>query len=87
MLIDQDYINLKVKYLTLIKLKALKWVEGQLEHNDDNRSTNNSQSDGDTQDEDILIGDEDIVPDDGEDPLGFTPSFSKDKVTHPILWV
>ena len=29
-----------------------------------------SQSDEDTQDEDILIGDEDIVQDDGEDPLG-----------------
>ena len=31
---------------------------------------NNPQSDGDTQDKDILIGDEDIVPDDGEEPLG-----------------
>ena len=36
---------------------------------DDNRSPNDTQSDGDTQDEDILIGYEDIVPDDGEDPL------------------
>ena len=37
---------------------------------DDKRSLNDAQSDGDTQDEDILIGDENIVPDDGEDPLG-----------------
>ena len=35
-----------------------------------NRLPNDTQSDGDTQDEDILIGDEDIVPDDGEEPLG-----------------
>ena len=51
---------------------------------DDNRSPNDIQSDRDTQDEDILIGDEDIVPDDSEDPLG-PHSFSKDKVTHLIL--
>ena len=38
-------------------------------HND-NRLPNDTQSDGDTQDEDILIGDEDIVPDDGEETLG-----------------
>ena len=38
-------------------------------HND-NRLPNDPQSDGDTQDEDILIGDEDIIPDDGEEPLG-----------------
>ena len=38
-------------------------------HND-NRLPNDTQSDGDTQDEDIFIGDEDIVPDDGEEPLG-----------------
>ena len=37
---------------------------------DDNKLPYDTQSDGDTQDEDILIGDEDIVPDDGEDPLG-----------------
>ena len=37
-------------------------------HND-HRLPNDTQSDGDTQDEDILIGDEDIVPDDGQDPL------------------
>ena len=36
----------------------------------DNRLPNDTQSDGDTQDEDILTGDEDIVPDDGEEPLG-----------------
>ena len=35
-------------------------------HND-NKLPNDTQSDGDTQDEDILTGDEDIVPDDGED--------------------
>ena len=35
-----------------------------------NRLPNDTQSDGDTQDEDIIIGDEDIVPDDGEEPLG-----------------
>ena len=36
----------------------------------DNRLPNDPPSDGDTQDEDILIGDEDIVPDNGEEPLG-----------------
>ena len=59
---------------------------------DDNRLPNDPKSDQDTQDEDILIGDENIVPDDGEEPLsperiGFTPSFLKEKVTCPILWV
>ena len=38
-------------------------------HND-NMLPHDTQSNGDTQDEDILIGDEDIVPDDGEEPLG-----------------
>ena len=37
---------------------------------DDNGTLNDPQSDGDTQDEDILIGHNDIVPDDGEEPLG-----------------
>ena len=37
---------------------------------DDNSALNDPQSDEDTQDEDILIGDNDIVPDDGEEPLG-----------------
>ena len=37
---------------------------------DKNRSLDDIQSDGDTQDEDILIGDEDIVPDDHGNPLG-----------------
>ena len=37
---------------------------------DDNRALNDPQSDEDIQDEDILIGDNDIVPDDGEEPLG-----------------
>ena len=37
---------------------------------DDNRALNKPQSDKDTQDEDILIGADDIVPDDGEEPLG-----------------
>ena len=36
----------------------------------DNRLPNDPQSDRNTQDEDILIEDEDIVPDDGEEPLG-----------------
>ena len=36
---------------------------------DDNRALNDPQFDEDTQDEDILIGDN-IVPDDGEEPLG-----------------
>ena len=36
-------------------------------HND-NGLPNDTQSNGDTQDEDILIGDEDIIPDDGEEP-------------------
>ena len=38
-------------------------------HND-NRFPNDTQSDGDTQDEDISIGDEDIILDDGKEPLG-----------------
>ena len=37
-------------------------------HNN-NRLPHDTQSEGDTQDEDILIGDEDIVPDDGEESL------------------
>ena len=57
-------MNLKVQHPTLIKLKVPKRT-----HNA-NRLPNDTQSDGDTQDEDILIGDEDIVPDDGEEPLG-----------------
>ena len=36
---------------------------------DNNRLPNDPQSDRDTQDEDILIGNEGIVPDDGEEPL------------------
>ena len=36
----------------------------------DNRLSNVPQSDRDTLDKDILIGDQDIVPDDGEEPLG-----------------
>ena len=36
----------------------------------DYRLPDNIQSDGDTQDRDILIGDEDIVPDNWEEPLG-----------------
>ena len=36
----------------------------------DIRLSNDTQSDGNTLDEDILIGDDDIVPDDGEEPLG-----------------
>ena len=36
----------------------------------DNMLPHDTQSDGVTQDEDILIGDEDIVPDDAEEPLG-----------------
>ena len=35
---------------------------------DDNRALYDPQSDDDAQDEDILIGDANIVPDDGEDP-------------------
>ena len=37
---------------------------------DDNRLPDDIQSDEDTQDEYILIGNQDIVSDDGEDPLG-----------------
>ena len=50
----------------------------------DNRLPNDTQSDEDTQDKDILIGNDNIVPDDGEEPIG---PFSKDKVIHPTLWV
>ena len=38
-------------------------------HND-NRLPYDTQSDKDTQDKDILIADDDIVPDDGEESLG-----------------
>ena len=37
---------------------------------DDNRALTDPQSDENTQDEDILIGDNDIVPSDGDEPLG-----------------
>ena len=37
---------------------------------DDNSTLNDPQTDEDTQDEGILIGDNDIVPDDGEEPSG-----------------
>ena len=55
---------------------------------DNNRTLNDPQSDEDTQD-DILIGDDDIVQDDGKEPLGpdkigFYTFFSKDKVIHLI---
>ena len=63
---DLEHTNLKVKHPTLIKLKVLKRVEGQLEHII--MLPNDTQSDGDTKDKDILIGDEDIVPGDGEEP-------------------
>ena len=36
----------------------------------DNSTLNDPQSDKGTQDEDILTGDDDMVPDDGEEPLG-----------------
>ena len=36
----------------------------------DNNTLNDPQSDKGTQDEDILTGDHDMVPDDGEEPLG-----------------
>ena len=57
----------------------------------DNRSPDDTQTDRDTQDEDILTGDEDIVPDDAEEPLGpdkigFYTFFLKG-VTHLILRV
>ena len=37
---------------------------------DDNSALNDLQTDEGTQDQDILTGDDDIVPDDGEEPLG-----------------
>ena len=37
---------------------------------DDNSALNDPQTDEGTQDEDILTGDNDIVPNDGEEPLG-----------------
>ena len=48
---------------------------------------NDPHSDKDTQDEDILIWDNDMVSDDGKEPIGpDTPSLLKDKVIHLILW-
>ena len=57
---------------------------------DENRLPNDPQSDRDTQDEDILIGDEDIVPDNGEEPLnpdriGFYTFFLKGQGNLPDL--
>ena len=37
---------------------------------DDNSALNDPQTDKGTQDKDILTGDDDIVPDDGEEPVG-----------------
>ena len=59
---------------------------------DDNMSPNDTQSDRHTQDEGILIGDEDIVPNDGEGPLDpvkicFYIFFLKGQGNPPILWV
>ena len=59
---------------------------------DDNTLPNDILSDGDPQDEDILIRNEDIVPDDGEDPLGpdkigFYTFFLKGQSNPPDLWV
>ena len=50
--------------------KRSKKVRRMVRIHNNNRSPNDTQSDGEIQDEDILIGDEDIVQDDGEDPLG-----------------
>ena len=68
--IDPDHTNLKVKHPTLIKSKVLKWVEGLLVHTMIIGYQMILNLTGmDTQDEDILIGNEDIVPDDGEERL------------------
>ena len=60
---------------------------------DDNSALNDPQTGEGLQDEDILTEDDDIVPDDGEEPLGpdkiglYTLyTFLKDKVIHLILW-
>ena len=68
-LIDLDCINLKVKHPALIKLKDLKRVEGWLEHMMiiGHQMILNLMG---TLKMKILIGDEDMVPDDSEDPLG-----------------
>ena len=52
------------------QIKRSKKGRGIGETHDGNRSPNDPQSDEDTQDEDILTGDDDIVPDDGTEPLG-----------------
>ena len=60
-------------------------------HNDYS-ALNDPQTDQGTQDKDILTGDKDIVPDDGEEPLGpdkiglYTSFFLKDKIICLILW-
>ena len=58
-------------------------------HND-NRVPNDTQSNGDTQDEEILIGDEDMVPDDGKislcpDKIGFYTFFLEGQGNPPDL--
>ena len=50
------------------KIKSSKKGRRMARTHNGNRLPNDTQSDGDTQDEDILIGDKDIVPDDGEEP-------------------
>ena len=57
---------------------------------DDNRSPDDIPSDGDTQDEDILIGDGDIISDDhgnllGPDQIGFYTFFLEGQSNPPDL--
>ena len=80
----------KGKALHPDQIKSSKKGKGTPRALDDNRLPNVPQSDRDTQDEDILIGYEDIVPDDGEEPLspdriGFYTFFLKGQGNPPDL--
>ena len=52
------------------QIKSSKKARRTARTHNDNRLPNNTQYDGDSQDKEILIGDEDMVPDDGDIPLG-----------------
>ena len=52
------------------QIKSSKKGRSMVRTHNDNRLPDDTQSDWDTQDEGILIGENNIVPDDGEEPLG-----------------
>ena len=65
-----DHRSLRVKHPTLIKLRVPKRVEGSPEQGGNARVPNNPPLDLDTQDEDILIADQNDPQDDSDYPVG-----------------